>query len=276
MITKDMKISKMLEAYPSTLDILLQTSPHFNKLKNKLLRKTLSSRVNVEQAAAIAGVDLNLLLFNLNKIVNPISASKFESANSQKNISEIADSADDFLQSIKDRTTIMLDVRPIIESGRDPFTDIMAKVKSLKDDDIFLLINSFEPIPLYSVLGKKNFKHKTIKIGNEFNVYFFRDNIPFSSDDKVSDIKNDEQEIDHELENIIEIDVRELPPPEPMMKILETLSKVDEKTVLVVHHHREPLMLYPKLEERGYKAICSKINENYFKVVIVKNKDDEK
>lgn len=275
MITKDMKISKMLENYPATLEILLQTSPHFNKLKNKLLRKTLASRVNIEQASSIAGADLNSLLFNLNKAVNPISTPQFEIENSTIDKFKIDESADEFLESIKDKKIITLDVRPIIESGKDPFTDIMSKVKLLTNDEIFLLINSFEPIPLYSVLGKKNFEHKTIKREEEFNVYFFRKDNSSIDAGNVSEEKNHESMAAHELENVIEIDVRELSPPEPMIKILETLSKVDEKTVLVVHHHREPLMLYPKLEERGYKAISNKINENYFKVVIMKNKDAE-
>jgi DUF438 domain-containing protein len=43
---------------------------------------------------------------------------------------------------------------------------------------------------------------------------------------------------------------------------------------MVVHHHREPMMLYPKLEERGYTAITNKIDENYFKVVIMKKRND--
>ena len=48
MITKAFKVSKMLNEYPQTLDILLETSTHFSKLKNKVLRKALAARVNVE------------------------------------------------------------------------------------------------------------------------------------------------------------------------------------------------------------------------------------
>jgi len=56
------------------------------------------------------------------------------------------------------------------------------------------------------------------------------------------------------------------------MKILENISRVDDKTIMLVHHHRDPMMLYPKLEERGYSAVANKINENYYKVVITKQK----
>src|SRR5690606_3122826 len=78
---------------------------------------------------------------------------------------------------------------------------------------------------------------------------------------------------EHNFEKMIELDVRELVPPEPMIKILENLSRIDDKTVMVVHHHREPLMLYPKLEERGYTAISNMIEENYYKVVITMKKN---
>ena len=149
----------------------------------------------------------------------------------------------------------------------------MAKVKTIGDDEVLLLINSFEPVPLYSVLSKKGFEHNTIKKESAFYIYFFKKEVGANT---ASDTANEkEKPTPHDYENIIEIDVRELEPPEPMIKILETLSSVDEKTVLIVHHHREPLMLYPKLEERGYRAISNKIKENYFKVIITKKTDIE-
>lgn len=84
MITKDTKISKMLAEYPQTLDVLINYSPHFSKLNNKILRKTLASRVNVEQAAGIAGVNLILLLNELNKSVNSGNAITINEGNTEK------------------------------------------------------------------------------------------------------------------------------------------------------------------------------------------------
>lgn len=162
-----------------------------------------------------------------------------------------------------------LDVRPIIESGKDPFQNIMAAVKELTDDKALLIINSFEPIPLYSVLGKQGFEHWTEKENDLFRIYFYK-NKEVSQGENSSGQKSASKEIDYK--NVIELDVRELAPPEPMVKIFETLSQVDENTVLLVHHHREPMMLYPKLEERGYEAVSNKIEENYFKVVITKKR----
>jgi uncharacterized protein (DUF2249 family) len=52
----------------------------------------------------------------------------------------------------------------------------------------------------------------------------------------------------------VEIDVRDLPPPEPQQKTLETLESMADDTVLVQVNDREPQHLFPMLEERGYAA----------------------
>jgi uncharacterized protein (DUF2249 family) len=54
-----------------------------------------------------------------------------------------------------DRT---LDVREI---DGEPFGDIMAALEELSDDESLLLINSFEPAPLYDVLETRGFEHET-------------------------------------------------------------------------------------------------------------------
>ena len=269
MITKNMKISKLLTEYPQTLEVLVNFSSHFTKLNNKILRKTLASRVNVEQAAEIAGVNLVLLLNELNKSINADNSEAINEENTEEKMNQIE--KPEVLKKLTTDKIQKMDVRPIIDSGKDPFLEIMAKIKSLNDDEVFHLINSFEPIPLYSVMQSKGFEHWTENDGSMFNVFFYKNDVN-KSDIKVNTITSQESPIDYE--NVLELDVRELAPPEPMMKILENISKVDEKTVMVVHHHREPLMLYPKLEERGYTAITNKIDENYYKVVITKKRND--
>lgn len=163
---------------------------------------------------------------------------------------------------------VELDVRPILASGKDPFMDIMEKVKGLDEDETLLIINTFEPVPLYSVLGKKGFGHKTVNESGVFKIYFFRDEATTGEN---SSVMKEKPEFNEE---VFELDVRGLEPPEPMVKILETLPKLNDNTVLLVHHHREPLMLYDKLAERGYTAIANKIEEDYYKVVITKIKED--
>lgn len=48
------------------------------------------------------------------------------------------------------------------------------------------------------------------------------------------------------------IDVRELPPPEPLRQTLERLAELDD-AVLAQWNDRSPQHLYPKLADRGYE-----------------------
>lgn len=51
-----------------------------------------------------------------------------------------------------------LDVR---EVDGEPFSDIMAALDALPEDETLVLINSFEPEPLYSVLDRRGFAYET-------------------------------------------------------------------------------------------------------------------
>lgn len=51
----------------------------------------------------------------------------------------------------------------------------------------------------------------------------------------------------------VHIDVRGLPPPEPMRAILGLIETPATGDVVIVHHDREPIFLYPELAERGWQ-----------------------
>ncbi len=50
------------------------------------------------------------------------------------------------------------------------------------------------------------------------------------------------------------IDVRGLAPPQPLVEILRLVESLPRDAVLIVHHDREPMLLYPELAERGWLA----------------------
>lgn len=50
----------------------------------------------------------------------------------------------------------------------------------------------------------------------------------------------------------VHLDNRGLQPPEPMVRILSALATLPEDTELVVQMDREPILLYPELERRGF------------------------
>lgn len=71
--------------------------------------------------------------------------------------------------------TVQFDVRPYHARGEEPFDAIMAIVENLQRDEQLLLINSFEPKPLYAVMNKYGFDHTTRDMGDgEWRVLFKR------------------------------------------------------------------------------------------------------
>jgi uncharacterized protein (DUF2249 family) len=69
-------------------------------------------------------------------------------------------------------------------------------------------------------------------------------------------------------QNIIEIDVRELPPPEPMINILSALAKLEQNATLLVIHNRQPFPLYEKLQQAGWAYHCKKTKDDLFHICI--------
>ena len=57
-----------------------------------------------------------------------------------------------------DDGTRLLDAREI---DGEPFGDIMASLAELDPDETLVLLNSFEPEPLYAVLEERGFTHET-------------------------------------------------------------------------------------------------------------------
>lgn len=60
-----------------------------------------------------------------------------------------------------------------------------------------------------------------------------------------------------------ELDVSELPPPEPLEKILNSLKTLQKGDYLVVYHRRKPQLLYPKLKELSFVVSTEPHGDGY-------------
>ncbi len=169
------------------------------------------------------------------------------------------------LKNLPKEKIVDLDVRPELDAGRDPFNLIIKTLGDMKEDQALHLIINFEPVPLYTVMKMKGYDHITEQSGGLWHVYLYKGGTASPAATAAGGVQATVSE-----PKTIEIDVRGLEPPEPMVKIIEMLPQVGMNTTLLVHHHREPLMLYDKLEHLGFQASAEKINEGYYKVRITK------
>ena len=270
-ISPETKISAIIKENENAIDVIASVNRHFRKLKNPFLRKTLGSRVTVKEAASIGGISPDLIMEKLRLIGFEIESNSADnslnnSINSMGNIESATD--------ISVRTT--LDVRDQIAKGMDPMKLILKTSEEIKEGESFLLINSFEPLPIMHLLKESGFSSKLVKSEADLvQVYFTRERDSTRIDSPGNFILLNEDDFNKKLEefgeNITRIDVRDLEMPEPMVNILEETENLKNGSALYVDHKRIPQYLLPELENRQFKVYGYEIDDDNVKFLIFKN-----
>jgi uncharacterized protein (DUF2249 family) len=266
-ITGEWKVSEVLQRYPDALSELIEISPAFSKLRNPLLRRVQSRLVTVEQAAQIADLDPAYLVRRLNAAVG------IDIDESQAPIpSESPVLGTEFPWVRTAPIAEDLDVRPFQQRGEEPFSAIMAASRQVPVGQVLRLRNTFEPTPLYDVLGQRGFEHWARKLAeNDWEVRFFNAGSARESGSIAPTPKSAPHEVGwNEPTSTLTIDVSELVPPEPMIRILSALEELPEGATLLVHHVRRPMHLYPRLDELGYRHETRDIGPAQVEVLIEK------
>lgn len=130
------------------------------------------------------------------------------------------------LQVVDAAKVVEADVREDLRAGREPFARIMAARGEVAEGGALVVRATFEPAPLYKVLGKQGFAHHTEKLADDdWRVWFYQE-VPV-------------------------LDVREMEPPEPLAHTLNAVASLPEGGTLVQVNVRVPQFLLPKLAEQG-------------------------
>jgi uncharacterized protein (DUF2249 family) len=143
---------------------------------------------------------------------------------------------------------IDVDVRPILRSGGEPFSVIMAALDRLTPGQGLRLYATFKPIPLFGVMADKGFAHSETSLGaGEWEVLF----TPAGTTPAAAPV--DAPAFDNWPEPAVQLDNRDLEPPEPMVRILAAAEKLRRGETLSALLRREPVFLFPQLEKRGFR-----------------------
>ena len=154
---------------------------------------------------------------------------------------------------------VTLDVRPDLERGVEPFSKIMLAVSKLEPTDALQLIAPFEPVPLYGVLAREGFSHKSKPMGTgDWEVLFQRVVIPQFADESPAPRPAKKSK------PVVEVDARGLEPPQPMVEVLEAVAQLPPGAELCARTDRRPIHLYGRLAERGFTAESEKQADGSF------------
>jgi uncharacterized protein (DUF2249 family) len=159
-----------------------------------------------------------------------------------------------------------LDVRPILRQGGEPFSAIMAAVDALAPGQSLRLLATFKPVPLFHVLGKRGFEPTAREIGEGDWEVVFR---PVAGEPEPAAVAVGQATgVDAWPAPVVELDNRDLEPPEPMVRTLEGVEALSPGQTLAALLPREPVFLFEELQARGYFWRGAFEPEGHYRVVI--------
>ncbi|PJJ75584.1 uncharacterized protein DUF1858 [Thermoflavifilum aggregans] len=267
------RIASIIREKPEAVDVIAGLARPLEKLKNPLLRKLFASRVTVADAAAMGGCSVEAFREALEKI-------GFQWVDQEIQQEPLSSDLPGWLQHMHERQVLHMDVRETLQQGKDPLQDILKAYEKIQPGGILCIINTFEPVPLMQLLGKKGAESHTIaKSQDLFYTYFLKPasasaEVLQKDDDTPAVIYCNQQKWEELLQQYPEhtrrfLDVRALEMPQPMQTILATLPELAPGKVLLVQHKRVPVYLLEELHDANYLTYIYKISETEVWLLIV-------
>lgn len=268
MINADTKLAPILKQHPQALEAIVSINPKFQKLRNPLLRKMLAGRTSLAAAAKMGGCPVEAFFQKLEPLgfVVDRAAGTAGSSKDKKALPH-------FLMALTKENLLEMDVRPVLESGSDPLSLIMEKIKTLLPGQVLKIVNSFEPAPLMALLEKKGFETYADRVNDSLvETYFYKkSNTPAAEEPLPGPAANNwEQVLQSFGSRLQKTDVRHLEMPQPMLTILAALDHLPADTALYVYHKRIPVFLLPELAQRGFDYRINEVQDGEVHLLIFK------
>lgn len=268
-INEKTKIAELLKHHPDALETIVSLSPDFKKLRNPLLRKLMAGRTTIAMASKIGGCKPE-------DFFNALQPLGFEADLNAPQEDETPERKPlpDYLKNLKSDQIKIFDVRDILAEDKDPLRDIQQKIKALNPGEALNIINTFEPVPLIQLLEKQGFQAYVDWVDKErVETYFYKANA--NAQLEVDTENQDSADWDSILEkyknNLVEVDVRHLEMPMPMMTILEALETLPADQALYVYHKRIPVFLLTELKDRNFEYRIKDVQEGEVYLLIFQN-----
>lgn len=146
-ITFDTKVYDVLKAYPQLLEVLITLSPRYKKLRNPILRRTITRVASLRQASALGGFTPSELVNSLRIEVgqNPISDDLIEE--------EVSKVVPIWAQV---EPSLYMNATQLLDEDKNPLQIINKAYKKIKIGEVILLESDFIPSPLIDEIKKKN------------------------------------------------------------------------------------------------------------------------
>jgi hypothetical protein len=143
---------------------------------------------------------------------------------------------------------IELDVREILRGGGEPLPQILGAAERLPEGWVLHLRSPFQPIPLYAVMAERAFRHhSTMFAGDDWSTWFWRahEEVAATQAAPAPVVPRTPAPADAR-------DLRDFPPPEPLLAILAHVQDVGTPCRVVLPYAPTPLAAL--LEGHGWEV----------------------
>ena len=276
LINEKTKISSLLKHHPDALETIVALSPDFKKLRNPVLRALMTRRTSIAMASKIGGCTPD----DFFKALEPLG---FETEHSQETLGEVSKQKNEpmpaYLQNLQPQHLVHYDVRTMLAEANDPLKSIQQKIKSLNSEEVLVIINNFEPVPLIRLLEKQGFQTYVDFVDTDtIETYIYkiaadhgRQEEPIKGVEENMPTSGDWDDLlKRYRDSLVEIDVRHLEMPQPMMTILESLEVLPEGSALYVNHKKVPVFLLTELKEREFDYRIKEVRDGEVYLLIFK------
>ncbi len=255
------KLQSLFERDERLIDVVASHSPQLAKLRHSPMRRVMARVTTVAQAARLCRMSPDSLVRDLNHAIG-IDTVPGDTASADA-IGQTDEPAARQWPIPASVSVVELDVREELSKGGEPFSRIMGAVGGLGEREVLHLRAPFEPVPLFAVMQKRGFAHRAEQHGeDDWSVWFFRQEMaaefpttattPAQAAAATTPHPTAPGAENAAARTEVWLDVRDMEPPEPLVRTLEALESLPAESMLVQLNMRVPQFLLPILRERGF------------------------
>ena len=160
------RVRDVIRREEGLIDVLAGISPALERLRDPQMRQVMSGLLTMEQVAQMAGLDPEVLVARLN--AGQGGESKGVGADNPGLEAPSGEEAwPAVLRAIPEQKVVLVDVREDLRAGREPFSRIMSARREVPEGGALCVRATFEPVPLYSVMGRQRFTHHTDRLADD-------------------------------------------------------------------------------------------------------------
>ena len=158
------RVADLIAAYPQLEQVLVETVPAFEKLRNPVLRKTVARITSLQQAAIVGGVNVEDLVNHLRREVGQ------DLVTGTGGTAYTTEQPDWYSET---RVVAELDATGMLSAGEQPVNQVIADLQALAPGDIYKVEAPFMPAPLVDKASSLDIAHWVTKQDDEnFVIYF--------------------------------------------------------------------------------------------------------